>query len=86
VYFAQSPGSSPTGWGTPEQLMAVHQGAVCETGANCTSNRQLFDDFGIDTDSSGWAHIAYSHDGPNGTTYTGYAVQTSGTQVGAPNN
>ena len=57
VYFAQNIGGA---WGAPQQLMAVHQGAVCETGANCTSGRQLFDDFGVDTDSSGWAHIAFS--------------------------
>ena len=42
-----------------------------------------------DTDSSGWAHIAFSQDSPNlggSSTSTGYAAQTSGTQVGAPNN
>jgi hypothetical protein len=89
VYFAQNTASSPSSWGPPIQLMSVHQGSVCESGANCTSGRQLFDDFGIDTDSSGWAHIAYSHDSPDlggSGTYTGYAVQTAGNQVGAPNN
>jgi hypothetical protein len=89
VYFAQNTAGSPSGWGTPQQLTAVHSGAVCESGATCTSGRQLFDDFGVDTDSSGWAHIAYSHDSPNlggSSTATGYAVQTAGTQVGAPNN
>ena len=68
--------------------MPVHQGTVCEAGATCSSGRQLFDDFGVDTDQSGLAHIAYSHDSPDvgGTgTYTGYAVQTGGTAVGAPN-
>jgi hypothetical protein len=48
----------------------------------------LLDDFGVDTDSQGYAHIAYSHDAPNlggGSSYTGYAVQTSGSTVGAPN-
>lgn len=89
VYFAQNLASSPTGWGAPRQLMAVHQGAVCEGGINCTSGRQLFDDFGVDTDSRGFAHIAYSHDSPDlggSGTYTGSAVQTSGTTVGQPNN
>jgi hypothetical protein len=89
VYFAQNTAGSPSGWGTPEQLNAVHSGSVCETGANCTSGRQLFDDFGVDTDSSGWAHIAYSQDSPSlggSSTSTGYAVQTAGTQVGPPNN
>jgi hypothetical protein len=69
--------------------MAVHTGAVCEGGINCTSGRQLFDDFGVDTDSHGFAHIAYSHDSPDlggSGTYTGSAVQTSGTTVGQPNN
>ncbi len=86
VYFAQNVGGS---WGTPQQLMAVHSGSVCETGANCTSGRQLFDDFGVDTDSSGFAHIAFSQDSPSlggSGTSTGYAVQTGGTAVGAPNN
>jgi hypothetical protein len=86
VYFAQNTAGS---WGTPQQLMAVHQGAVCEGGINCTSGRNLFDDFGVDTDSSGWAHIAFSQDSPSlggSGTSTGYAVQTGGTAVGAPNN
>ncbi len=89
VYFVQNTASSPTSWGTPQQLMAVHSGSVCESGVTCSSGRQLFDDFGVDTDSSGWAHIAYSQDSPNlggQNTSTGYAVQTGGTQVGAPNN
>jgi hypothetical protein len=89
VYFVQNPASSATGWGTPQQLTAVHSGTVCESGFSCTSGRQLFDDFGVDTDSSGWAHIAYSQDSPSlgdpGTS-TGYAVQTGGTAAGAPNN
>jgi hypothetical protein len=86
VYFAQNTTGT---WGTPQQLMAVHTGAVCEGGINCTSGRQLFDDFGVDTDSSGWAHIAYSQDSPSlggSGTSTGYAVQTGGTPVGSPNN
>jgi hypothetical protein len=86
VYFAQNIAGS---WGTPQQLMAVHQGSVCESGATCTSGRQLFDDFGVDTDGSGWAHIAFSQDSPRlggSGTSTGYAVQTGGAAVGAPNN
>jgi hypothetical protein len=89
VYFAQDTAGTPSGWGTPSRLMAVHKGPVCEGGAGCTSGRQLFDDFGVDTDSHGWAHIAYSQDSPNlggSGTSTGYAVQTAGTRVGAPNN
>jgi hypothetical protein len=86
VYFAQDIGGS---WGTPEQLMAVHSGSVCEGGVSCNSGRQLFDDFGVDTDGSGWAHIAFSQDSPSlggSGTSTGYAVQTGGTAVGPPNN
>jgi hypothetical protein len=67
----------------------VHKGAVCEEGVTCSTGRQLFDDFGVDTDSHGWAHIAYSHDSPalgGSGTYTGYAVQTGGAPVGQPNN
>jgi hypothetical protein len=89
VYFAQNLSSTAAGWRRPEQLIAVHIGAVCEQGATCESNRQLFDDFGIDTDRHGWAHIAYSHDSPflgDQGSYTGYAVQTGGVRVGAPNN
>jgi hypothetical protein len=69
--------------------MAVHPGAVCESRATCTTGRQLFDDFGVDTDSLGVAHIAFSHDSPNlggAGTYTGYAVQTGGTPLGRSNN
>ncbi len=89
VYFVQNTSSTATGWGTPQRLMSVHKGAVCESGVTCTSGRQLLDDFGVDTDSLGFAHIAYSHDGPNlggPGSYTGYAVQTGGVKVGAPNN
>ena len=85
VYFAQNTGS---GWSAPEALVEVHTGQVCEGGAGCTTGRQLFDDFGVDTDPSGWAHISYSQDSPSlggSATSTGYAVQTAGTQVGAPN-
>ncbi|HWC39987.1 MAG TPA: hypothetical protein VG476_15725, partial [Acidimicrobiales bacterium] len=88
VYFGQNTAGTATGWGAPGAVVAVHHGTVCEAGATCSSGRQLFDDFGVDTDRSGLAHIAYSHDSPGlgGTsTYTGYAVQTGGTAVGAPN-
>src|SRR5207248_8874629 len=88
VYFDQNTAGTAAGWGAPGPIVAVHQGTVCEAGATCSSGRQLLDDFGVDTDQSGLAHIAYSHDAPNvgGTgTYTGYAGQTGGTAVGAPN-
>jgi hypothetical protein len=89
VNFVQNVAGTPTGWGAPQRLMPVHKGAVCEEGVTCTTGRQLFDDFGVDTDSAGWAHIAYSHDSPalgGSGTYTGYAVQTGGTAAGQPNN
>lgn len=87
VAFAQNLTQSVTGW-TTLQLNAVHLGPVCEGGVSCTGGRQLLDDFGVDTDQQGWAHIAYSHDSPTlggSGSYTGYAVQQSGRPVGAPN-
>lgn len=88
VRFAQDLAGTPTGWGTPVTVVAVHKGAVCELGFTCNGGRQLFDDFGVATDPSGWAHIAYSSDAPslgkNGT-FTGDAVQTSGSRVGTTN-
>jgi hypothetical protein len=89
VEFQQNLASTPSGWGAPQSVVAVHTGDVCEGGINCTSGRQLFDDFGVDADSGGNAHIVYSHDAPNlggASTYTGYAVQTAGQTVGTPNN
>ena len=89
VWFVQNIAGTTAGWGKPQRLVSVHKGAVCEEGIACETGRQLLDDFGVDTDSHGWAHIAYSHDSPNlggEGTYTGYAVQTGGTPVGEPNN
>ncbi|MGB9185634.1 MAG: sialidase family protein [Solirubrobacteraceae bacterium] len=89
VHFVQNTAGTVSGWGTPQRLMSVHQGSVCESGVTCTTGRQLFDDFGVDTDSLGFAHIAFSHDSPSlggPGTYTGYAVQTGGTTIGRPNN
>jgi hypothetical protein len=89
VYFAQNIAGKAKTWLKPHRLMPVHEGEICEEGATCTTGRQLFDDFGVDTDSHGWAHIAYSHDSPalgGQETFTGYAVQTRGRVVGEPNN
>jgi hypothetical protein len=86
--FAQNAAGTTSGWGAPTAITSVHRGDVCEGGISCTGGRQLLDDFGVDTDQSGWAHIAYSHDAPDlggDGTYTGYAVQTGGTQLGFPN-
>jgi len=71
----------------------VHEGPVCEDGFFCSGNRHLLDDFGIDTDQLGWAHIGFSHDAANDGspqlggpfTITGYALQTSDTRMGFPN-
>jgi hypothetical protein len=84
VEFAQRTGGA---WSN-SQLMPVHSGAVCEAGASCRSGRNLFDDFGVDVDRQGFAHIAYSHDAPDlggSDTFTGYAVQIAGTTVGTTN-
>lgn len=86
--MAQNTAGTPGGWGAPARITSVHKGDVCEGGISCSGGRQLLDDFGVDTDQSGWAHIAYSHDAPDlggAGSYTGYAVQTGGTQVGVPN-
>ena len=86
VYFVQNPSTSSNGWGASQQLMTVHKGGVCEEGVTCNGGRQLLDDFGVDTDANGWAHIAYTHDSPNlgdSGSYTGYAVQTAGAPVGS---
>jgi hypothetical protein len=88
VYFVQNSGAGAGAWGKPQRLFAVHQGPVCEQGIACGGDRQLLEDFGVDTDLAGWAHIAYSHDAPNlgdQINYTGYAVQTAGTRAGYPN-
>jgi hypothetical protein len=86
--FAQNTTGTANGWGPAQPIDSVHSGPVCEAGFTCQTSRQLFDDFGVSTDSSGFAHVAYSHDSPNlggPGTYTGYAVQTGGTAVGRQN-
>jgi hypothetical protein len=75
-------------WGSPHAITTVHRGPVCEGGVACSGDRQLYDDFGVATDTLGFAHIAYSHDAPDlgGTgSWTGSAVQTGGTTVGPQN-
>lgn len=89
AYFAQNLSKKATGWGGATAITSVHKGTVCEGGVSCTTGRQLFDDFGVDVDSNGWAHVAYSHDSPalgGSGTYTGAAVQTAGSVIGPPNN
>jgi hypothetical protein len=75
-------------WGSPTAVTTVHRGPVCEGGFACNGDRQLFDDFGVATDTLGFSHIAYSHDAPTlggSGSWTGSAVQTSGTTVGHQN-
>jgi len=41
----------------------VHYGAVCQGGAGCTGNRDLYDDFGVAASpTTGLASIVYSDD------------------------
>ena len=88
AYFAQNLSTTnPSGFAST-QLLPVHRGAICQGGVGCTGGRQLYDDFGVDTDQQGYAHIAYSHDAPDlggSGTYTGYARQLGGSTIGAPN-
>jgi hypothetical protein len=57
---ATTPGSSFTE-STPTPV--VHYGAVCQGGAGCTGNRDLYDDFGVTASpSTGLASIVYSDD------------------------
>src|SRR5436305_12360304 len=58
VYFAQSTAGTPTGWGTPAQLMSLHKGAGRGGGASGTTGPRLCDDFGAGTHSRGSAHTA----------------------------
>jgi hypothetical protein len=88
VFFAQDLAATPTGWGPPQRLGAVHAGPVCEDGTSCVGDRQLFDDFGVDVDPRGMAHVAYSQDAPalgDAGSSIGYAVQTAGAGIGANN-
>ena len=65
VGFAQNlhalkPGSS---WSRLTATPTVHMGAVCESGATCTGNRDLYDDFGVAASpTTGLASIVYSDD------------------------
>lgn len=65
VGFAQNlnalkPGSS---WSRFTASPIVHLGGVCESGATCTGNRDLYDDFGVAASpTTGLASIVYSDD------------------------
>lgn len=64
VFFAQN--LQALNGGSFTQAIAtpiVHFGGVCESGATCTGNRDLFDDFGVAASpTTGLASIVYSDD------------------------
>jgi hypothetical protein len=73
VGFAQNLTATTAGSSFSESTPTpvVHFGAVCQSGAGCTGNRDLFDDFGVTASpTTGLASIVYSDDqfasaGPN---------------------
>ena len=85
VFFAQNLGA--TSGGAFAQAIAtpiVHYGGVCESGATCTGNRDLFDDFGIAASpTTGLASIIHSDDQytntPNEPTVPGCSPNQSNT-------
>jgi hypothetical protein len=64
VYFAQNLTATKGGAFTQVAASPVnHLGGVCESGATCTGNRDLFDDFGVAASpTTGMASIVYSDD------------------------
>jgi hypothetical protein len=55
--------SSASGFSYTLVNPTVHHGGVCEGGALCTGNRDLYDDFGIEASPmTGFATIIYSDD------------------------
>ncbi|HZP15682.1 MAG TPA: hypothetical protein VFA96_07660 [Nocardioides sp.] len=65
VGFAQNLSATKAGSSFTETTATpvVHFGAVCQSGAGCTGNRDLFDDFGVAASpTSGMASIVYSDD------------------------
>jgi len=93
VYFAQNLQATTAGSLFSQQAATpvIHNGGVCESGATCTGNRDLYDDFGVAASpTTGLASIVYSDDqysntpthpaGPNCTpsrTNTGYCDSTN---------
>jgi hypothetical protein len=65
VYFAQNLNAigAPASWTQKVVSPINHFGAVCEGGAGCTGNRDLYDDFGVAArPGTGLATIIYSDD------------------------
>jgi hypothetical protein len=94
VYFAQNLNvlGAPSNWTQVQASPINHLGAVCESGAACTGNRDLFDDFGVAArPTTGLASIIYSDDQsdqfktPCGTNNSGACDHTSiATQLTGP--
>jgi len=95
VYFAQNLQATVPGSGfTQVQASAgvIHHGAVCESGAACTGNRDLLDDFGVaSSPTTGLAAIIYTDDqytntanepaGPRCTTSTNNDIHCEHTNI-----
>jgi len=65
VYFAQNLQATTAGSLFSQQAATpvIHNGGVCESGATCTGNRDLYDDFGVAASpTTGMASIVYSDD------------------------
>ncbi|TMI91042.1 MAG: exo-alpha-sialidase [Bacillati bacterium ANGP1] len=92
VFFAQSLNATSA---TPTFAQAVasdhiiHTGAICESGAGCTGNRDLADLFMVAVDSRGLAYIAYADDHQTDgsgipLTQTYFTIQTGGPTIAPP--
>ncbi len=89
VGFAQNTTATTAGSGFTETTATpvIHYGAVCQGGAGCTGNRDLYDDFGVAASpTTGLASIVYSDDqfangepnSVNSPSCTGASVSNSG--------
>jgi hypothetical protein len=81
VGFAQDLHALKAGskWTRSTATPVVHLGGVCESGAACTGNRDLFDDFGVAASPvTGFASIVYSDDqwAKNGNTAPNCAAKS----------
>jgi len=95
MFYTQNLSGDPAGpWSSPVSVAGVvHTGTVCGYGSICPSlaDRILLEAFGLDIDSLGYAHIAYTADGFDQTDplqtarSTFYAVQTTGPTLGHTN-
>ncbi|HLX31430.1 MAG TPA: hypothetical protein VKR79_01550 [Gaiellaceae bacterium] len=82
VGFAQNLHALKAGskWTRTTATPTVHKGAVCESGATCSGNRDLYDDFGVAASPlTGFASIVYSDDqwAKNGQTNPNCTAQSA---------